>query len=147
MNDTVPDAAGLAPALPEDAAIPQLLGQVYEAAPASERSRLVEQLVRPLGLLSLVAVAGGVFAGIRLRGGWPDFHVRLEDLPSVRASDVMALAEHAQQVSVEAVDGLAQVLAGSPVLAGSAAAALLVTLLVQRSRRRGGGVRIEPARA
>ena len=143
MNDTAPDTPGPAPTLPDDAAIPALLGEVYEAAPASERSRLVEQLVRPLGLLSLVAVAGGVFAGIRLRGGWPDFHVRLEDLPSVRASDVMALAEHAQQVSVEAVDGLAQVLAGSPVLAGSAAAALLVTLLVQRSRRR-AGARSEP---
>jgi hypothetical protein len=133
MNDAAPD---LDPSLPEETAIPRLLGQVYEAAPVSERSRLVEQLVRPLGLLSLVAIAGGVFAGIRLRGGWPDFHVRIEDLPNVRASDVMALAEHAQQVSVEAVDGLAQVLAGSPVLAGSAATVLLVTLLMQRSRRR-----------
>lgn len=136
MNDPAPDVPSPAPTPTVDAAIPALLGEVYEAAPVSERSRLVEQLMRPLGLLSLVAVAGGVFAGIRLRGGWPEFHVRLEDLPSVRASDVMALAEHAQQVSVEAVDGLAQVLAGSPVLAGSAAAALLVTLLVQRSRQR-----------
>lgn len=144
MNDPAPDTADPAPTPTDDAAIPKLLGQVYEVAPVSERSRLVEQLVRPLGLLSLVAVAGGVFAGIRLRGGWPDFHVRLEDLPNVRASDVMALAEHAQQVSVEAVDGLAQVLAGSPVLAGSAAAALLVTLLVQRSRRRNAGS--DPAR-
>jgi hypothetical protein len=45
-----------------------------------------------------------------------------------------------QQAGVEAVDGLAPMLAGSPVLAGSAAAALLVTVLVQRARtrRRGG---------
>jgi hypothetical protein len=48
----------------------------------------------------------------------------------------MALVEHVQQVSVETVDGLAQLLARSPVLAGSAAAALLTSWLMQRARSR-----------
>ena len=116
--------------------IAQLVGQVYASAPATERGRLLEHLIRPLGILSLVAVANGIFAKIRFRSEWPDLHVRLEDAQNVSASDVIALVDHVQQVSVEAVDGLAKMLAGSPVLAGSAAAALLVTLLLQRARTR-----------
>lgn len=119
-----------------DITIPQLVGEVFEAAPAVERGHLLEQLLRPLGVLALVAVADGVFARVRFRGGWQDFRVRLEDAQSVRGSDVIALVDYVQQVSVEVVDGLAQTLMSSPMLAGSAAAALLVSLLLQRNRAR-----------
>jgi hypothetical protein len=116
--------------------IARLVGQVYEAAPATERRRLLEHLMRPLGVLSLLAVADGIFAKIRFRSGWPDLHVRLEDAQNVQASDVITLVSYVQQVSVRAVDGLADMLAASPVMTGSAAAALLITLLVQRARTR-----------
>lgn len=116
--------------------VPQLVGQVYEAAPAADRSHMLEQLLRPLGVLALVAVADGVFAKIRFRGGWPDLHVRLEDAQNVQASDVITLVDYVQQVSVQAVDGLAQLLTMTPLMATSAAAGLLVTLLVQRARTR-----------
>ena len=119
-----------------EASIAQLVGQVYESAPVAERSRLIEQLLRPLGVLSLVAVANGIFAKIRFRSGWPDLHVRLEDVQNVQASDIIVLVNHVQQVSVQAVNDLAGVLAASPVMMGSAAAALLMTLLLQRSRTR-----------
>ena len=46
------------------------------------------------------------------------------------------LVSHVQQVSIHAVDGLADMLATSPVMTGSAAAVLLMALLVQRSRNR-----------
>ena len=87
-------------------------------------------------MLSLVAVANGIFAKIRFRGGWPDLHVRLEDVQNVQASDIIVLVNHVQQVSVQAVNDLAGVLAASPVMMGSAAAALLMTLLLQRGRTR-----------
>jgi hypothetical protein len=116
--------------------IATLVGEVYESAPLEERGRVLDQLLRPLGVLSLFAVAGGLFAKIRLRGGWENFSVRPEDLQNVRASDVIALVDYVQQVSIEAVDGLAQMLRASPMMAGSAAAVLLVTLLVQRARAR-----------
>lgn len=116
--------------------IARLVGQVYEAAPATERSRLLEHLMRPLGVLSLLAVADGIFAKIRFRSGWPDLHIRLEDAQNVQASDVITLVSYVQQVSIRAVDGLADMLAASPVMTGSAAAALLITLLVQRARTR-----------
>lgn len=113
--------------------IAQLVGQAFEAAPATERGHLLEHLLKPLGVLSLVVVANGVFAKIRFRGGWPGLSVRPEDALNVQASDVVSLVDFVQQISVEAVDGLAQVLSASPVMAGSAAAALLVTILVQRA--------------
>ena len=122
-----------------DESIPELVAEVYESAPAADRGRLLELLMRPLGVLSLVGIAGGVFANIRFRSGWQEMHVRLEDIHSVRAAEVIALVDHAQQVSVETVDGLAQWLTASPVLSGSAAAAMLVTLLVRRARTRQAG--------
>jgi hypothetical protein len=117
-----------------DLTIAHLVGEVYDAAPAAERCRLLEQLIRPLGVLSLVAVAGGVFAKLRFRAGWPELHLAPDDARDVSATAVTALAEYVQQVSVESVDGLAHWLSNSPVLAGSAAAALLATLLHRRRR-------------
>ena len=119
-----------------EAAISQLVGQVYEIAPPAERSRLLEHLLKPLGVLSLVAIANGVFASIRFRSAWPDIHVRPEDAQNVEANDVITLVNHVQQVSIHAVDGLADMLSASPVMTGSTAAALLITLLMQRSRNR-----------
>lgn len=119
-----------------EAAIAQLVGQVYEIAPPAERRRLLEHLLKPLGVLSLVAIANGIFASIRFRSGWPDMHVRLEDAQNVQARDVITLVNHVQQVSVHAVDGLANLLAASPVMTGSAAATVLITILMQRSRNR-----------
>ena len=119
-----------------EAAISQLVGQVYEIAPPAERSRLLEHLLKPLGVLSLVAIANGIFASIRFRSAWPDIHVRPEDAQNVEANDVITLVNHVQQVSIHAVDGLADMLSASPVMTGSTAAALLITLLMQRSRNR-----------
>lgn len=121
------------------ASVAQLVAQVYEAAPVVDKSRLLEHLLRPMGVLALVAVADGVFAAIRFRGGWPQLHVRLEDAQGVRASDIATLVDYVQQISVHAIDGLAQVISMSPVVATSASAALLLTMLVQRrSGRRHG---------
>ncbi|MDI1246172.1 MAG: hypothetical protein PSV24_12295 [Rhodoferax sp.] len=97
---------------------------------------MLELLLRPLGVLALVSVADGIFARIRFRAGWPDLHVRLEDAQNVQASDVITLVDYVQQVSVYAVDGLAQMLTASPTMASSAAAGLLVTLLMKRAKNR-----------
>lgn len=117
-----------------DLSLSELVADVYEAAPAGERGHLLEPLLRPLGILSLFGVAGGIFAKAKLRGGWQDIHIRLEDIQSVRRADVAALFDYAQQVSAEAIDGLAGLLVTSPLLSGSAAAILLATALVRRSR-------------
>ncbi len=117
--------------------VSQLVGEVYAQAPAPDRSRLLEYLLKPLGVLALVAVADGIFAKIRFRGGWNDLHVRLDDVNRVQPGDVTALVDRVQQVSGDAVDGLASIVSASPVImATSAAAALLVAILVQHARTR-----------
>lgn len=120
-----------------DASVPELVGQVYDVAPLEVRARLLEQLLRPLGALSLVAIAGGIFAKLRFQSGWQELHVRLDDAQNIQSGQVIALVDHVQQVSIETVDGLAQLLTNSSLMAGSAAAAILVAVLVQRSRARG----------
>ncbi len=113
----------------------QLVGQVYETAPNTERKRLVEHLMKPLGILSLAAVANGIFVKIRFKGGWSDVPARMDDaqgVPGVQVSDVIDLANFAQQVSSDAIGGLAHMLASSPVMTSSVAAALLVKIVLRR---------------
>jgi hypothetical protein len=50
-----------------DISIPVLVARVYESAPFAERGHLLEPLLRPLGVLSLLGIAGGVFASVRFR--------------------------------------------------------------------------------
>lgn len=135
-DTTAIQSASPAPGQPSPSPIAHLVAQVYENSPPALRSRLLEHLLKPLGVLALVAVANGIFAKIRFRSGWPDMQLRMEDVQLVQASDVIALVERVQQVSVESVNGLARMLTTSPVMTGSAAAALLVSMLMQRSRTR-----------
>lgn len=136
VQDIHPDKpAGPLPA-PSSEEIAGLVGRVYASAPAEAKAPLLELLIRPLGPLALLAVAGGVFAGFRVRGGWRELQVHAEELQGVQPHDVVALADYAQQVSTEVLDGLSRWLAASPLLAGSAAAAALGALLLQRARRR-----------
>src|SRR5664279_6014368 len=78
--------------------IPQLVAEVYESAPVSLRVNLLELLIKPLGVLALIAISNGIFAKIRFKSGWPDMHIRLEDAQNVQARDVAALVERVQQV-------------------------------------------------
>lgn len=116
--------------------LPQLVADVYESAPAVERSRLLEHLMRPLGVLSLAVVANGIFAKLRFLSGWPDLRISPEDAKAIRAEDVFALVEYVQQASWDVMQGLVKVLSDSPALSATAAATVLVSLLLQQARRR-----------
>lgn len=123
------------------AEIGHLVGAVYQTAPPAERRRLIEHLMRPLGLLSMAAVAGGVFTAIRLRSGWDSMQVRLDDTLNIGATEVSALADMVQQVDADAMDGLARLLMASPALAGTTAAVLLLRALQARRGGRSGPAR------
>jgi hypothetical protein len=119
------------------AQIPQLVGTVYAAAPASERSRILEQLIKPLGALSAVTVAGGIFAQFRLGNShWPALQMAPDQARRIKVGDVVMLAEHVQQVSLQALNGLGQVLTTSPVLMGSTATAMLLAALAMWTQNR-----------
>lgn len=122
--------------------VARLVGKVYESAPAPIKTRLLEHLLRPLGLLSLLAIANGIFARIGFDGGWPQPALHPGDVKEVRASDVVALAEFALQVSGEAANGLVHLLTTSPALAGSGAATVLASILLQRTQNRRASDRV-----
>jgi hypothetical protein len=111
-----------------------LVGQVYQAASPSERGALIKYLMQPLGALSLLSIANGVFAGIRFQGGFYNPQIRLEDLQGVRVEDVVALTHRVQQVSLHALNGLVHLLASSPTLASSVEAMVLIKILSDRAK-------------
>ena len=114
----------------------ELVGRVYATAPPVEKTRLVAHLMKPLGILSLAAVANGIFAGIRFRSASNDFPMGIDEVNNVQTSDVIALTSYAQQVSMQAVDGLTQILTTSPALMSTTAALLLLKILMRQSRKR-----------
>jgi hypothetical protein len=116
--------------------IAQLVGKIYRDAPTVERTHLLEQLLRPLGVLSFLTVANGIFARFLFCNGWPQLRVLPDDLLSVQAGDVVALVDYVQQVSALAIDNLVQQIAREPRIAGSTAAAVLLTISMMRSRHR-----------
>jgi hypothetical protein len=115
--------------------VPELVARLYADAPPAEKSRLLEPLLRPLGLLSLFALADGAFARIWLRNGASDLRVSPDDAQAISAAQVADLVGYLEQASVEALDGLCQVIGASPLLAGSASA-VLVVLVLRRLRGR-----------
>src|SRR4051794_11939108 len=118
-----------------DKDIPELVAQLYCDASPPEKSRLLELLVRPLGLLPLFALADGVFARIWFRNGQERLNIRVEDALAVSGQDIATLVSYVQQSSVEVLDGLMQIINASPVLAGSAAAIVVMLVLQRRAGR------------
>ncbi len=138
VTDLVVDVFESSPPSDKARILNQLIGRAYETAPTPVRQTLLEKLLRPLGPLGLVSVAGGLFATLRFRDGWANLAVQPEDVQRISPADVIALAGYVQQVSWSALLEAAKVAAGSPAMAGSGVAAVLTTLLIHHSidRRR-----------
>lgn len=119
--------------------IPVLVGKIYDAAPMTERCRLLEHLMKPLGALALVGVSNGIFAKIWFRGGWHNLRIRPEDAETVQGVDVISLVEFVQQSSAETIYGLASLVTTSPLMVYSGAAAMLVAMLARSTQTHRNG--------
>lgn len=114
----------------------KLVGKTFETAPVTTQARLLEQLLQPVGILSLITVANGFFARLRFRAGWGHPVIRQSDLVSVRSGDVITLAEHLLHMRADALIGLIPLLVNSAAQSGSRVASTLASLLHQRAPRR-----------
>lgn len=112
----------------------QLVARIYDVARPSERCRILEHLMRPLGVLALVGICNGIFAKIWFRNGWHDLHIRPEDAQAIRSEDIVSLVDFVQQASMDTVNNLASLLASSPMIVYSGTAALLIAEMVRRIR-------------
>lgn len=126
---TAPAAAPASPAL-----LPLWTAGLYREASAELRARLIECLMRPMGALGLVAVAGGVFAAVRQRHGWQQLQVTPDDTASVSADHVYQLAGYLQEAAPQAFDLLGRWLGSQPAALATVSGVLLWQALRQRPR-------------
>ncbi len=96
--------------------IAELVAAIYASATVGARVRLLEHLLRPLGALSILVVADGIFGRIWFRHGWCEFRIRPEDIAEVRYEHVAALVEHVLQRSADTVYLLPDLLGAMPAL-------------------------------
>lgn len=116
--------------------MPLWVSDVYAESPAELRARLLECLLKPVGVLGLVAVAGGAFAALRQRTGWQRLNVTLDDTLSYTSDQVLELATYLQQSTPDVFSHVADLLVGSP----TALTGLSAVLLLHALRRRNGPV-------
>ena len=113
-----------------------LVARVYGDAPLAMRRDILISIAKPLGFLSLVAVANGVFSKAIFQDPQATPNISLEQVPSIALQDVWTLIDFAYQVSGNAFNGLAQLIPASPAVAATASALLLLTWIAQRKKRR-----------
>ena len=118
-----------------EALVPLYVSGVYREAPPTLRAQLIKCLMRPMGALGLVAVAGGAFAALRQRHGWQTLHVTLDDATRITADQVMELSLYLQQATPEVFRQVADLVADQPLAVGGLSAVLLLQLLRHPYRR------------
>lgn len=113
--------------------IGQLASQVFNAASLIDRARILENLLRPLDVVSLVAVTNGIFNQMRPHDGGPDMRIDADACQNVQAREVADLVDRLLLTGSESVDGLANIVAASSIMANSPAGVLLVEILTPRA--------------
>jgi hypothetical protein len=83
--------------------VPELVSAVYQEAAAPLRIRLLEYLVRPLGPLALVAIAGGAFAHLLYRLRRNATTISPNDANRVTSEQVLELTNYVEQCSPDAL--------------------------------------------
>jgi hypothetical protein len=125
---------------------PRLLARLYGASPLAVRTRLVACLLRPLGSLGVAAVAAGAFTVALSRSGAGGLSVAMSDVARFSKSQIAELARFVEQVSPDALQQAASLLADSAFGAGAFTASVAV-LLALELRRTGDAGDSEPGAA
>lgn len=136
-TDPLPDAR--APAA-GTGRLARLVARLYSSSSLAVRARLVACLVRPLSPLGLAAVAAGAFTVVLSRSGQGGLSVAVAvaDVARFSKEQIAELARFVEQVSPEALQQAAGLIADNPFSVGSFAAsvALLLTLELRRAAAR-----------
>jgi hypothetical protein len=116
----------------------RLIARLYSSSSLVVRTRLVACLVRPLSPLGLTAIAAGAFTVVLSRGGPGGLSVAMADVARFSKEQIAELARFVEQVSPEALQQAAGLIADNPFGAGSFAAsvALLLSLELRRAKMR-----------
>ena len=119
----------------ERSAIARVVSRVYRAANDAIRADMLTHLLRPLGILGLVAVASGAFARLVRRDGLVPDTISAEDMVRYSSEQIRELTMFVHEVNPDALQPLVEQLAQSGMgIAALSTAALVV--LYRRSRGR-----------
>ena len=118
--------------------IARLVSRVYRAANGALRADMLAHLLRPLGLLGLVAVASGAFARLMQRDGLVPDTISAEDMVRYSSEQIQELTLFVHEVNPDALQPLVEQLAQSTMGVAALSTAALVLLL--RSSRRSPAV-------
>ncbi len=112
----------------------RLVARLFAAADLPLRARLLAPLLRPLGPLGLMAVAAGAFGSFLTRRA--EGAIPLDEVARLSSAQVAELARFVEQVSPEALQQLAALVADNPIgLTGfGAAVAMLMVRALQSGR-------------
>jgi hypothetical protein len=125
----------------------RLVSRVYRGASASLRADMLVCLLRPLGTLSLVAVASGAFAGLLQRGGMAPDSVSLDDVSRYSSDQIRELALFVHEVDPGVLEQIGNLLSHNAMAVTALSASALVLLYRRwRPAMRAGSV-AEPERA
>jgi len=90
--------------------LPTLVSEVYRAAPAPLRAKLLECLLRPVGPLALAVIASGAFGTFLARRTWTPVSLSIEEAARVTGQPVFELAAYLEQSCPEVFSQMAAVL-------------------------------------
>jgi hypothetical protein len=113
--------------------VARLISRAYRVAREPLRTRMVERLLRPLGTLSLIAVASGAFGRVlHAKGAVPG----IDEFARYSDRQVLDLAQFVQDVDPAVVQQVIGLLAENP-LGAAALTASAIALLYRRMHRSG----------
>ncbi len=115
------------------AACARLVARIYRSASEPLRADMLACLLRPLGTLSLVAVASGAFARLLQRDGVAPERVPVEEVARYSSEQILELAQFVHEVNPDALEQLAALLTDSA-LGVTALSASALLLLYRRFR-------------
>ncbi len=116
------------------AAIAKLVSRVYRAANDALRADMLAHLLRPLGLLGLIAVASGAFARLVRRDGLVPDTIAAEDIVRYSSEQIRELTLFVCEVNPDALQPFVEHLAQNGT--GIAALSTAALVLLHRSSRR-----------
>ncbi len=143
MSDEFDDAVDPCPAARTPAAtragrLARLVARLYCSSSLALRTRLVACLVRPLSPLGLAAVAAGAFTVFLSRSEPGGLSVAMADVARFSKEQIAELARFVEQVSPEALQQAAGLIADNPFGVGSFAASVAVLLTLEMRRAAAG---------
>lgn len=118
------------------ASVARLISRAYRSAGGPLRSRVLAHLLRPLGTLSLVAVASGAFGRVLLGQGPAIDALAVDETSRYADGKILELARFVQDVDPATLQQVIALLADNP-LSGAALTAAAIVLLSRRMHRGG----------